>query len=462
MPIQTLLNPRKGAVLEAEQALKAACASFDSAELSNLLQQSEQALRAAGWQHAARFNQALLTAVPFMLDDEEQRPSFESALIDFTKALCRGNLNELACSTQLIEHYRVLSASANPKRFAMITSITSISSISFDEFALAERLIPQAWLRTELKIDEISSIRERYEQALLIVLRASAQQISPSTELALEELNECLAALAHPSPYNFWHLASACVRAQQQAGYAYDEHTKRLYARYNLLLHEQMKQMKQIEAANGITHAPSSVVRASVALLWRAFAIEGAAPNNGEYVQLLRDYGLSVAWRQIDFDEEQIADYTKGMQLLYDADNSTYQQIGALAVTQGDYEDFLAMADLSVATLAKYTDAAIASDKPQAGLALQASESAYWLTTLASQIGLVKLAWLADMLGLAWRRYAYIAAQLIEVPSPDILQEGSAILEEKLKQFSSGTLPDEIPEDYCVQLTEFIESMNEC
>ncbi len=456
MPIQTLLNSRKGAVLEAEQALKAACATLDSADLSHLLQQSEQALRAAGWQHAARFNQALLTAVPFMIDDEEQRPSFEAALIDFTQALCRCNLNELACSTQLIEHYRVLSASANPERSAMIPFI------SFDEFALAERLVPQAWLRTELKADDIISIRERYEQALLIVLRTSAQQIPPSTEIALEELNECLAALAHPSPYNFWHLASACLRAQLQAGCAYDEHAKRLYARYNLLLHEQMKQMKQIEAANGIARAPSSVVRASVALLWRAFAIEGAAPNSGEYVQLLRDYGLSVAWRQLDFDEEQVAEYTKGMQLLYEADNSTSQQIGALAVTQGAYEDFLAMADLSVATLAKYTDAAMASDKPQAGLALQASESAYWLTTLASQIGLVKLAWLAEMLGLAWRRYAYIAAQLIEVPSPEVLQEGSAILEEKLKQFSSGRLPDEIPEDYCAQLTEFIESMDEC
>ncbi len=436
-------------MLEAEQALKAACAKLDLADLSSLLEQAEQALRAAGWDHAARFNQALLMALPLVTDDDTQRAAFDSALIDFTEVLGRRNLNELACSTQLIEHYRFLVASVNPEPSPMI---------SFDEFALADRLIPQAWLRTDLKAGDISAIRERYEQALLIVLRTSSQQVPPSTEIALEELNECLAALAHPSPYSFWHLASACLRAQKQAGCAYDEDAKRLYARYNLLLNEQMK---QIEAVNGVACAPSSAVRASVALLWRVFAIEGATPNSGEYIQLLRDYGLSVAWRQIDLDEEQAADYAKGMQLLDDADGGKPTQMGALALSQRAHEDFLAMADLSITTLIKYTNAVTESDIPQAGLALQASESAYWLSTLASQIGLAKLSWLADMLGLAWRRYAYIAVQRIEAPSAALLQEGNEVLEEQLKQFSAGILPDEMPTDYCIQLAEFIERINE-
>ncbi len=480
MPIQTLLNSRKGAVLEAEQALNAACAALaehgDLDELSSALQQSEQALRVAGWQHALCFNQALLMAAPFIADNDARRTSFEAALSDFTAALCRRNLRELASSTQLIEHYRTLCASANPERSSII---------SFDEFALAKRLVPQALLCTELSAHEITRLRERYEHALLIVLRTSAQQASSApllAEDALDELDACLAALAHSSPYNLWYLASACVRAQREAGVAYDDDAKRLYASYNLLL---SSQMSQIEANNGMTCAPHSVVRTSVALLWRAFAIEGAAPKSGEYVQLLRDYGLSVAWRLIDLNPEQASDYAEGAQLLYDTDSSEDQQIGALTLNGSAHENFLVMADLSIATLTKYTDVVAASDKPQAGLALQASEAAYCLANLACQIGLAKLAWLADMLGLAWRRYAYLAAQSIETrenlhdlsdgampadrpnmqifPFPAILQEGGKKLEENLQQFAAGRLADEASADdwYWAELSAFIESANE-
>lgn len=38
------------------------------------------------------------------------------------------------------------------------------------------------------------------------------------------------------------------------------------------------------------------MVRATLALLWRDFALYGAAPEDTEHVDVLRDYGLTVAW----------------------------------------------------------------------------------------------------------------------------------------------------------------------
>lgn len=57
---------------------------------------------------------------------------------------------------------------------------------------------------------------------------------------------------------------------------------------FNLVLADQ--------APASTTYAPKSLVRAPLALVWRDFALYGAPPDDAERVEVLRDYGLTVAW----------------------------------------------------------------------------------------------------------------------------------------------------------------------
>ncbi|OXH83612.1 hypothetical protein CA830_34120, partial [Burkholderia multivorans] len=107
------------------------------------------------------------------------------------------------------------------------------------------------------------------------------------------------AALADDTPYDFWRLAAACMRAQRASG-APD--LKRFLARTNLLLAEHV---------NGRPHAPPELVRETVALLWRDFALFGAAAEDAALVDVLHDYGLTVDWHVAG---------TPGSEALWEAD----------------------------------------------------------------------------------------------------------------------------------------------
>lgn len=383
---EALPNPRGGAVREAEAALSEARQACETqmAVVGPLLR-AAQALRQAGWLAAQRFTDALVLASPFANDDF--LPRFQAALVDFHGALIRRNLRELACSPTLFGHYRALTT--------QIARHTQGNVVAFEDLALAGRPIAPALLRAHAG-PPLAELRASYEQALLPVLKGHDDGAA-----ALDALDACMAELAGDDAYDVWRLASACARSlrvngRSQAG---DPEAKRFYARCNLLL---------AEHGRGQQFAPRSFVRAALALLWRDYALYGAAAEDAGAVALLNDYGLTVDWHVAATQSSEAAWEQEAAQAeAAGTRGAAVRELGALTVNVYAYEDFLQTADASIAALAVSTDAAFASPSPDVAAAEHAAQAAYRLGSAAQALCLGHVALLADALGLAWRRFAH-------------------------------------------------------
>ncbi|MGN8186436.1 hypothetical protein DF053_17715 [Burkholderia cepacia] len=371
-----LPNPRGGAVRAADAWLAAAADAFERRDdAAAPLSAAAAVLAEAGWLPAARFAGQLSAAVP-LVAVEPTSAGWRAALRDFRAAVGRHNLRELACSPVLFEHFRALRAQSAADLRA---------SAPLDALALVGRAVPPATLRA-LPDAFATRIRARYEQALLGVLRAG----HGAPDAALAELDAMMAVLAGDDPYDFWRLAAACVRALRASG---APELKRFLARTNLLLGEH---------AQGRRSAPPELVRETVALLWRDFALFGAAAEDVALVDVLHDYGLTVDWHVAG---------TPASEALWEADAARAEHdavaaaptraLGVVTVNAHAYEDFLQTADASMADLAADPAAA------DAGAAWHASGAAYRVGTAACALGLGHAALLADTLGLAWRRAAH-------------------------------------------------------
>ncbi|OXJ15832.1 MULTISPECIES: hypothetical protein [Burkholderia] len=371
-----LPNPRGGAVRAADAWLAAAADAFERRDdAAAPLSAAAAVLAEAGWLPAARFAGQLSAAVP-LVAAEPTSAGWRAALRDFRAAVARHNLRELACSPVLFEHFRALRAQSAADLRAQAP---------LDALALVGRAVPPATLRA-LPDAFATRIRARYEQALLGVLRAE----HGAPDASLDELDAMLAALAGDDPYDFWRLAAACVRALRASG---APELKRFLARTNLLLGEH---------AQGRPSAPPELVRETVALLWRDFALFGAAAEDVALVDVLHDYGLTVDWHVAG---------TPASEALWEADAARAEHdavaaaptraLGVVTVNAHAYEDFLQTADASMVDLA--ADPA----RADAGAAWHASGAAYRVGTAACALGLGHAALLADTLGLAWRRAAH-------------------------------------------------------
>ncbi|HEF5871740.1 TPA: hypothetical protein SAY52_002342 [Burkholderia cenocepacia] len=406
-----LPNPRGGAVRAAEAWLATAADAFERRDdAAAPLSAAAAVLAEAGWLPAARFAGQLSAAVP-LVATEPTSVGWRAALRDFRAAVGRHNLRELACSPVLFEHFRALRAQSAADLRA---------SAPLDALALVGRAVPPATLRA-LPEAFATRIRARYEQALLGVLRA--EHGAPGA--ALDELDAMLAALTDDAPYDFWRLAAACVRALRASG---APELKRFLARTNLLLGEH---------AQGRRSAPPELVRETVALLWRDFALFGAAAEDVALVDVLHDYGLTVDWHVAG---------TPASEALWEADAARAEHeavaaaptraLGVVTVNAHAYEDFLQTADASMADLAANPAAA------DPGAAWRASAAAYRVGTAACALGLGHAALLADTLGLAWRRAAH-GVPLAD-GGLDAHRHASDMLRAALLKIAAGVAPPDL------------------
>ncbi|EKS9840276.1 hypothetical protein QZM97_26850 [Burkholderia orbicola] len=406
-----LPNPRGGAVRAADAWLAAAADAFERRDdAAAPLSAAAAVLAEAGWLPAARFAGQLSATVP-LLATEPTSAGWRAALRDFRAAVGRHNLRELACSPVLFQHFRALRAQ----------SVADLrTSAPLDALALVGRAVPPATLRALPDAFAIR-IRARYEQALLGVLRA--EHGAPGA--ALDELDAMLAALTDDGPYDFWRLAAACVRALRASG---APELKRFLARTNLLLGEH---------AQGRRGAPPELVRETVALLWRDFALFGAAAEDVALVDVLHDYGLTVDWHVAG---------TPASEALWEADAARAEHeavtaaptraLGVVTVNAHAYEDFLQTADASMADLAANPAAA------DPGAAWHASAAAYRVGTAACALGLGHAALLADTLGLAWRRAAH-GVPLAD-GGLDAHRHASDMLRAALLKIAAGVAPPDL------------------
>ncbi|MEX3854232.1 hypothetical protein AB3X94_09210 [Paraburkholderia sp. BR10923] len=436
--IDALPNPRGGAVRPAELALAEASLAFEQRHESGAaLLRASHALRTAGWLSAQRFADALVRLSPLASDESAEaqsaRPVFGAALRDFRAALERHNLRELSCSPTLFNHYRELCA--------QLVEPTPGSAVAFEELALCARPVPPASLHAQ-SADQLAHLRARYERALLPVLRSQADTGSAValavTNAALDELDAVFTELAGPDPYDFWRLARACSKALRARGHAIrDIEARRFYARCNLAL---------ADHARGIERAPRSLVRATLALLWRDFALFGAAAQDADQVEVLHDYGLTVDWHVAG---------TQSSEALWEARALEAQSLphtrdlGVLSVNANAYEDFLQTAEASIEALAAHARAADQPEKADPSEALQAGDAAYRLGSAACALGLGHVALLADALGLAWRRRAHAAVAtpavrvhvIVGAPAADTLEQAAEALRASLHKVAAGVGP---------------------
>jgi len=383
-----LPNPRGGAVHAAEAWLAAAADAFERRDdAAAPLSAAAAVLAEAGWLPAARFAGQLAAAAP-LAAAEPTSAGWRIALRDFRAAVGRHNLRELACSPLLFDHFRALRAQGAADLHA---------SVPLDVLALVGRAMPPATLRP-MSDAFASRARARYEQALLGVLRTAngSPNGTPngtpngSPDAALDELDAIVTALAADGPYDFWRLAAACLRALRACN---APELKRFLARTNLLLGEH---------AQGRRHAPPALVRETVALLWRDFALFGAAAEDVALVDVLHDYGLTVDWHVAGTPASEALWEAGAAQAEHEAVAvAPTRMLGVVTVNAHAYEDFLQTADASMAELALDPAAA------DAGAAWRASAAAYRVGTAACALGLGHAALLADTLGLAWRRAAH-------------------------------------------------------
>lgn len=440
--LDALPNPRGGAVRPAEQAIADALDAFEQRrDMTAQLLIAGRALRDAGWLAAHRFTDALLLVSPMaasgLAEEAAARATFGAALRAFRAALERRNLHELGCSASLFAHYRALSTH--------IAQHTPGYSITFEDIALAGRPVPPVSLRSQ-SAARLAHLRARYEQALLPVLRSkghvSTSAVAGAVNAALDDLDACLVDLSGPDPYDFWRLALACSRALRSSGHSVEDvDTRRFYARCNMALADE---------EHGIPLAPRSLVRATLALLWRDYALFGAAAEDTEHVELLRDYGLTVDWH--------IAG-TQASEALWEAGAhqaetlaahvAMTRELGVLTVNANAYEDFLQTADAAITALTDYARAADNPQKADPSAALQAGDAAYRLGAAASALGLGQVALLADALGLAWRRRAHAGVStpavrahiVVEAPDARSLEAAAEALRAMLHKVAAGVAP---------------------
>ena len=451
---EALPNPRGGAVRAAEAALADAAHAFArGGEFAAPLLRAAWVLREAGWLAAQRLADTLVLVSPLAAADVEStnghgaRAVFAAALDDFRAAVERRNLRELSCSPALFAHYRALNL--------LVTQRTSGANAAFEDLALAGRAIPSATFSPQ-SADRLAHLRARYEQALLPVLRAPAGDAAQTagaasadgatdTRAALDTLGACLTELASPDPYDFWRLAAACADALRTSAHLYgDADLRRFYARCNLAL---------ADHARGMALAPRSLVRPVLALLWRDYALFGAAAEDADHVTLLRDYGLTTDWHVAG---------TQASEALWEAgaiaadatalrgDGAT-RELGVLTVNAHAFEDFLQTADAAIAALSDHARAALQPDRADPSAALQAGDAAYRLGAAASALGLGHIGLLADALGVAWRRRAHASMTqtaaahpshpVVEAPDAPALEQAAEALRAILHKIAAGIAP---------------------
>ena len=445
--LDALPNPRGGAVRPAELALAEAQLAFEQrGDLAAPLLRAVRALREAGWPGAQRFADALVLVSPLTAADPSDetinvRELFGAALHDFRAAVARHNLRELSCSPALFAHYRTLSA--------LISQRTPGFTVTFEDLALAARPVPPVTFSAQ-PAQRLAHLRARYERALLPVLRAHSSDgtasaaASAALRAALDELDACLADLAGPDPYDFWRLASACARALRASGHlAGDADARRFHARCNLAFGDH---------ARGIPLASRSLVRATLALLWREYALYGAAAEDADHVELLHDYGLTVDWHVAGTQDSEALWEAGAAQAQSGATDllvARTRELGVLTVNAHAYEDFLQTADASIAALAEHARAAGHPEKADPSEALQASDAAFQLGSAACALGLGHVAQLADALGLAWRRRAHAGVStpavrahvIVEAPHARSLEQGAEALRAMLHKIAAGVAP---------------------
>ncbi|HTH59884.1 MAG TPA: hypothetical protein VL689_06965 [Paraburkholderia sp.] len=464
-----LPNPRGGHVPAAQTGLADAAAALrQRGNVAVPLQRAAHALREAGWLAAARFADTLLLASPLAMatgaaeatgsapagefaasvasptvssapdasaaapgEGDDARERFTVALHELGAALERHNLREIACSPTLFARQRALCEVLAPHAPGF--------SLSFDDVALAGRPVPPAVLRAQPG-QRLAHLRARFEAALLPALKThgnGSRAAAAWASAAFDEMDACLAELAGNDPYDFWRLAAACGRALRDGVPSWgDADARRFYARCNLVL---------ADHARGLQRVPQSLVRATLALLWRDYALFGAAAEDTADVELLRDYGLTVDWHVAG---------TQASEALWEAGSAQAdvlasrvvptRELGALAVNANAYEDFLQTADASMATL---NDAVADAPSPErASGALLKADAAYRLGSSAWALGLGHVALLADALGLAWRRAAHAAvprgasasAQGIAAPDALTLERSGEALRAMLLKVAVG------------------------
>ncbi len=414
---ETLPNPRGGSVRIAEMALTDAQHAFlRDGDTVGVLRRAIGPLQSAGWLPAQRFAEVLALVSPIAGITEKSRNHFAEALRDFKAAVERRNLRELACSTALFEHYRAL--------HALLATHTRAAPVSFDDLALAGRAIVPATLRA-VSPERLARVRAHYERALLMLLRtrpgATVQEGVAGEAEIMSMLDACMADLTGSDPYDFWRLAAAVIRALRLHP-DNDADTRRLYARFNLVLADQ---------AHGSTLAPKSVVRAALALLWRDYALYGASAEDSAQVDVLRDYGLTVDWHASD-GQQQVATANP---------DTTTRDLGVLRVNALAYEDFLHDAEPAISALIDDGAAARESGRIEPSAALKAADAAYRLGAAACALGLGHAALLADTLGLAWRRIAYEAQGASHRSSPldvSVAEKAAQALGAMLHQAAAG------------------------
>jgi hypothetical protein len=448
---EALPNPRGGHVPAAQTALaEAATALGQRGDVAVPLQRAAQALRDAGWLAAARFADTLLLASPLAVavatpapaqaddDDGDARERFAAALHDLGAALERHNLREIACSPTLFARQHALCEVLAPHAPGF--------SLSFEDVALAGRPVPPALLRAQPG-QRLARLRARFEAALLPALKThdnGSRAAAAWASAAFDEMDACLAELAGNDPYDFWRLAAACGRALRRGALSWgDADARRFYARCNLVL---------ADHARGLQRAPQSLVRATLALLWRDYALFGAAAEDTADVELLRDYGLSVDWHVAG---------TQASEALWEAGSAhadavasrvaPTRELGVLTVNANAYEDFLQTADASMTALNEAAGDALAPER--ASRALLKADAAYRLGSAACALGLGHVALLADALGLGWRRVAHAAAPGVAAghdgpAAPDAVElerAGEALRAMLLKVAVGVAQPDSTP-----------------
>ncbi|HKR46870.1 MAG TPA: hypothetical protein VJU59_45615, partial [Paraburkholderia sp.] len=304
---EALPNPRGGTVPFAHGALAQALAALEEQrDVARPLRQAARTLHDAGWLAAARFADTLLLASPLALaapvpvepapglparplhapeeaHGAEFRVLFSEALKELVAALERRNLRELACSPALFARQHALVA-------ALAEHVPGVA-LAYEDVALQGRPLAPATLHPQ-PAQRFGQVRARFEQALLHALKSQVGNGSRAANAlalaAFDEMDACMAELSSPDPYDFWRLAAACGRALRRGAASWgDEGVRRLYARCNLLIGEH---------ARGLRLAPQTLVRSTLALLWRDYALFGAAAEDTDDVDLLHDYGLTVEW----------------------------------------------------------------------------------------------------------------------------------------------------------------------
>ncbi|MGF6769043.1 hypothetical protein P3T18_001513 [Paraburkholderia sp. GAS199] len=437
-----LPNPRGGAVRSAELALAEALLAYEQrGECAAALVRASHALREAGWLGAQRFADALVRLSPLATSDpsnaDDARPVFGAALRDFRAALERHNLRELSCSPTLFNHYRAVCAH--------LAEHSPGSTVAFEDLALTGRPVPPVSLPAQ-SADRLAHLRARYERALLPVLRAQPDNSGAAlafANAALDELDAVLDELAGADPYDFWRLARACAKALRVGNRATGEpDARRFYARCNLTL---------ADHARGIQRAPRSLVRATLALLWRDYALFGAAAEDADQVEVLHDYGLTVDWHVAG---------TQASEMLWEAGVAEAQaisasrvsltrELGVLTVNAHAYEDFLQTADAAISALTQHARMADQPEKADPSEALQAGDAAYRLGAAACALGLGHVALVADALGLAWRRRAHAGVStpavrahvIVGAPAASTLEQAAEALRAMLHKVAAGVAP---------------------